>query len=111
MIQASERAKGCRSHSYLCHCSLESRIGPDDEDGGFVDYTGCSRMVRFQGTGVLHLPSNKVDRKGDDRVYVFFSVAIVVFRSVIEEVDLREDLRSTIGIGKSFACSGLGSRG
>lgn len=40
-----------------------------------------------------------------DRVYVLFCIAIGVFRSATEEVALRDSLRSTRGIGWSFACS------
>lgn len=79
-----------------------SQIAPDDAGGGFVGYIGCNRMVRSQGTGVLHLPSNKMDRERDDRVYALFRVATVVFRSAREEVALRGNFRSTIGIGWSF---------
>ena len=53
----------------------------------------------------------KVDRDRDDRVYVLFRVAIICSRSSVEETDLRDILRSTIGIGLSFECSDLGSRG
>lgn len=83
-----------------------SRIGPDDEGGEFVGYIGCNRMVRFQGTGAHHLPSNEVDQERDDRVYVLFRAAIVLFRSAMDEMAMRDDLRSTIGIGWSFGYSG-----
>ncbi len=88
-----------------------SRIAPDDEDGGFADYIGCNRIDRFQGTGVLHLPSNKIHGERDERVYALFRVTTGVFRSAREKVALRDNLRLTIGIGWSFECSGLGSRG
>ena len=79
-----------------------SRIAPDDASGDFVGYIGCNRMVRSQGTGVLHLPSNKMDGERDDRVYALFRVATVVFRSAMEEVTLRDNVRSSIGIGWSI---------
>ena len=88
-----------------------SRIAPDDEDGGFADCIGCNRIDRFQGTGGLHLPSNKIQGERDDRVYALFRVGTVVFRFAREKVALRDNLRSTIGIGWSFECSGPGSRG
>lgn len=62
-------------------------------------------MMVLPGTGVHPLPSNKVDRKRDDRVYVLFCVAIVGFVSPVEATALRDDIRSTIGIGRSFKCS------
>lgn len=68
-------------------------------------------MMVLQGTDVLALPSKKVDRERDDRVYVLFRVAIVDFRSSVEETALRDNRRSTIGIGRSFECSDLGSKG
>ena len=53
----------------------------------------------------------KVDRERDDRLYVLFRVVIIDSRSSVEETALRDNLRSTIGIGRVFECSVLGSRG
>ena len=47
-------------------------------------------MVRFR-TGVLHLPSNKVDRRRDDKFNV-------LLRSAMENVALRDIIGSIIGI-------------
>lgn len=68
-------------------------------------------MMVLQGTGVLALPSNEVDRGRDDRVYVLFRVAIVDLRFTVEETALRDNRGSTIGIGRSFECSDVGSKG
>ncbi len=57
-----------------------------------VDYIGYNKMVRLQGTGVLLLPSNNVDRKRDHRGHV-------VVRYTRKEVALRDGVRSIIGIG------------
>ena len=48
-------------------------------------------MVRLQGTGVLHLPSNKVNQRRDGNFHVVLS-------SAMEEMILRASLRSIIGI-------------
>ena len=98
-IQASERAKGCRWHSYLCRCSLGSRIAPNDEGDGSADCIGYSRMVRFR-TGVLHLPSKP---KRDDRCNS-------ECRSAKEEVALGDDVRSIIDIG-GRSCAWVEARG
>lgn len=89
-IPASERVKECHWRSYLCHYSRGSQIGLDDGGDGFVDYIDYSRMVRFR-TGVLHLPSNKVERIRDDVVHV-------LLRSAVEEEALRGTIRSIIGM-------------
>ena len=68
-------------------------------------------MMVLRGTDVLALPSNKVGLERDDRVYVLFRVATVDFRSSVEETALRDDLRSTIGIRRSFEYSEVGSKG
>ena len=68
-------------------------------------------MVRSQGTGVLHLPSNKINGKRGDRLYVLPCVLIGVFGSTTEEVAFCDNVGSTINIGGSFVCSNLGSRG
>lgn len=65
-------------------------------------------MVRSQGTGALHLPSKEVDPERDDKVYVLFRVADVVFTSAMDGMALRNDPRSTIGIGWLFEYSGPG---
>ena len=55
-----------------------------------------NRMVRFQaGTGVLHLPSNKAHGETDDQLHL-------VLRSAMEEVVLRDEFRSIIGIKRSL---------
>ena len=48
-------------------------------------------MVRFRGTGVLHLPSNKVNQRRDVNFHVVLS-------SAMEGVILCASLRSIIGI-------------
>ena len=83
--------KGYHWRSYLCHCSLGSQIEPDDEGGGFVGYIGYNRMVRSQGTDVLHQPSNQVDRKEEDRLHFVLS-------SAMKEVALRDIFSWIIGI-------------